>query len=73
MKCFEVVYQSYMVRCFPCALDFTQSNNTFYGITAFFEHNFSLAPWWKINYLIGRFQGSESIQQNATQNIGRNA
>ena len=36
-----------MVRYFPCALDFGQSNNMFHGISAFFKHNFCLAPWWK--------------------------
>ena len=39
-----------MVRYFPCALDFGQSNNMFHGISAFFKHNFCLAPWWKINW-----------------------
>ena len=24
--------------------------NTFHGISAFFKHNFCLAPWWKINW-----------------------
>ena len=38
-----------MVRCFSCALDFGQSNNTFYGISAFFKHNFCLVLRWKIN------------------------
>ena len=33
---------------FPCALDFGQSSNTFYGISAFLKHNFYLAPRWKI-------------------------
>ena len=37
-----------MVRCFSCPLDFCQSSNTFYGISAFFKHNFCLAPRWKI-------------------------
>ena len=32
-----------MVRCFPWALDFGQSNNTFYGISTFFEYSFYLA------------------------------
>ena len=39
-----------MVRYFPCALDFGQSNNMFHGISAFFKHNFCLAPRWKINW-----------------------
>ena len=39
-KCLAVVHKSQMVRCFPCALDFGQSNNTFYGISTFFKHNF---------------------------------
>ena len=30
-------------------LCFGQNNNTFYEITAFFKHNFCLAPRWKIN------------------------
>ena len=28
---------------FPCVLYFGQSNNKFYGISAFFKHNFCLA------------------------------
>ena len=39
-----------MVRCFPRALDFGQSNSTFYGISPFFKHNFCLAPRYKINW-----------------------
>ena len=39
-----------MVRCFPRALDFGQSNSTFYGISPFFKHNFCLAPRCKINW-----------------------
>ena len=46
----EVFYQSLMVRCFPCGLDFGQSNNKFYGISAFLEQIFCLAPQWKINW-----------------------
>ena len=29
------------MRCFPCALDFGQSNNTFYEICTLFKHNFA--------------------------------
>ena len=39
-----------MVRFFPCALDFGQSNNTFYGTFAFIKYKFCLAPRWKINW-----------------------
>ena len=39
-----------MVRCFPGALGFGQNNNTFYRNSAFFKHNFCLAPRWKINW-----------------------
>ena len=38
-----------MVGCFVCALDFGQSNNTFYGISAYFKRNFCLTPRLKIN------------------------
>ena len=43
LKCLTVVHQSLMVRCFPYALDFSQSNNTFHGISVFFKHKWS----WK--------------------------
>ena len=33
-----VVHQSYAVRCFPRALGFGQSNNSFYEIYAFFKN-----------------------------------
>ena len=29
------------MRCFPCALDFGQSSDTFYKICTFFKHNFA--------------------------------
>ena len=38
-----------MMRCFPWALDFGQSNGKFYGISALFKH-FCLAPQWIINW-----------------------
>ena len=38
-KCLTAVHQSYMVRCFPCTLDFGQGN-VFYGISAFFNNDF---------------------------------
>ena len=38
------------MRCFLWALDYGQNKNTFYGISAYFKHNFCLAPWWKINW-----------------------
>ena len=52
-----------MMRCFPCTLDFSQSNNTFYGISVFlnindngndlgkYSGNFCFpSRWWKINW-----------------------
>ena len=39
-----------MVRCFPCVSDFGQSNNAFYRISKFLEHNFCLAARWKIDW-----------------------
>ena len=32
-----------MVRCFFCTLDFGQSNNTFYEVSAFFKHGILLS------------------------------
>ena len=40
-----------MVSFFLFALDFGQSDKSFYGVFAFFKHNFFLALWWKINWL----------------------
>ena len=39
-----------MVRCFPCTLNFGQSNNTFYGFCVFSKHHLCLAPRWKIKW-----------------------
>ena len=47
IKCFAVAHQTSLRRCFPCALDSGHSSNTFQRISAFFEHNFCLAPLGK--------------------------
>ena len=53
-KCLTAVHQSYMVRCFPCTLDFGQGN-VFYGISAFFNNDFCLAYPGDISTSPGEF------------------